>query len=123
MTGKLSISEGQVAKWEAAFGVLTEQERELLTTQDGLLTPIDQQRRQVLIWYLEPMECPACQKMVPPRQALGHPIDHAAIEDGFVCPYCRRALSKTMPFIGRSYWRLVVPLGPAGPDEMALPPS
>jgi hypothetical protein len=105
-----------VEAWEERFGPLTQDERDLLT--DPLAGRLREQQRHVLMLYMQPMECPACQALVPARQALGRPIDHKSVEDAFTCPSCRRALIQCVPFVGREFWRLRVPLGPATDAEL-----
>ncbi len=114
-----AITPASLAKWEATFGVLTESERGMITCPDGLIGRVESQRRHILRRYMDPLECPACQQPVPPRQALGHPIDFGkATADEFTCPHCHRGLSYTVPFIGSCYWRLAKPLPPATREEL-----
>ncbi|HEX4399690.1 MAG TPA: hypothetical protein VH136_18770 [Trebonia sp.] len=113
-----ALTAGQLADWERRFGELTEPERELLTAA-GPSSTIDGQRRYVLRMFMNPMRCPACLRLVPARQALGHAIHHKVPGDRFTCPHCRRELERVVPFIGSESWRLKYPLGPATDEELA----
>lgn len=109
------ITAEQVGAWEARFGPLTEAERELLLR--GPRGQVEGQRRHVLLMFMQPMECPACQHEVPARQALGKPIDYSAVQRDYTCPYCHRGLLLTVPVLGTDYWRLARPLGPADAER------
>ena len=109
-----ALTAEQVGAWEAQFGPLQPTERELLL--HGPRSRLEEQRLQVLLMFMQPMECPACQHGVPARQALGKPVDHSVAQQrGYACPHCHRRLLHTVPVLGPDHWRLAKPLGPATP--------
>jgi predicted RNA-binding Zn-ribbon protein involved in translation (DUF1610 family) len=107
------ITRAQLVAWETAFGPLTEEERWLLTEPSGLLAPLERQSQFILKWYMDPAACPACQQLVPPRQAHGKPLDYRTVsEDVFTCPHCGRRLLRTVALFGPCFWMLAEPLPP-----------
>ncbi len=110
-------TEQEIAHWERAFGPLTDEERKLLLLPKSLRGNLDGQRAFVLRTYMVPMECPACQTGVPPRQALGRPINHSQAEDTFHCPHCHRGLQLCVALIGPDWWRLRTPLEPLETEQ------
>jgi hypothetical protein len=107
-----ALTRDQITAWERAYDcALTDAETNLLTGAPGG-APTDGQKRHVLTMFMQAMECPACQHAVPPRVALGRPVESGTVERDYTCPHCHRGLQLAVPVIGQDFWRLTVPLGP-----------
>ena len=102
----------EIVAWEVAFCPLTEDEKRLLCTPSSQMGSLESQDQFILKWYMEPAACPACLSAVPPRFALGKPVDYRAVagSDEFTCPRCRLELERVVPLLGPCFWALARPL-------------
>lgn len=109
-----TLTTAQITTWEARYGcTLTSDEHDLLTGRQ--IDALADQRRHILLMFMQAMECPACQHAMPPRVALGRPVEWGASEKEYTCGYCHRGLELAVPVVGQDYWRLKTPLPPLTP--------
>ena len=100
--------------WETAYVIeFTDQERMLLTTtDDNLLTHLEQQERFLLRMALRPEQCPACKFVLCPRSAWAGAEPYSlgtAPDEGYACPACKAVLIHRQGLTVTEHWMELAP--------------